>query len=257
MSTPTPAASPPSAATQGGGGGRARFATTRWTMVLAAGKRSSPLAVRALEELCRDYWYPLYVYVRRRGYAKEDAEDLTQAFFARLLEKDYLRTAAREKGRFRTFLLVAFQRFVANEWDRARAQKRGGGQRLVPLDADYAERRYHAEPADTMSADRIYERRWALTLIEQTVGNLRKEYVTAGKTRDFDQLKVFLTADRDTIPYVQLSETLGQTEGTLRVAVHRMRKRFRELFRQEIAETVSDPNEIEAELRHLMAALSD
>jgi len=235
---------------------RARFATTRWTMVLAAGRRSSPEAARALEDLCRAYWYPLYAYVRRRGQAKADAEDLTQAFFARLLEKDFLRAAVREKGRFRTFMLVAFQRFCANEWDRARAQKRGGGQTILSLNLDTAERRYHAEPADELSADRIFERRWALTLIEQTVARLRGEYEAAGKRREFDQLKTFLTADGDAIPYAELSATLGQTEGALRVAVHRLRKRFREVFRQEIAQTVASPDEIEGELRHLLAALS-
>jgi RNA polymerase sigma-70 factor (ECF subfamily) len=234
---------------------RARFATTRWTMVLAAGKRASPSAARALEDLCRAYWYPLYAYARRRGYTKEDAEDQTQAFFARLLEKEYLRSAEREKGKFRTFLLVAFQRFLANEWDRSRAQKRGGGQIPVQLDASTAERRYHAEPADNLSADKIYERRWALTLIEQTMTRLRDEFATAGRTKEFDQLKVFLTADRDTIPYVELAEKLGQNEGALRVAVHRLRKRFRELFRQEIAETVASPDEIDAELRHLLTVL--
>ncbi len=235
---------------------RARFATTRWTMVLAAGRRSSPEASQALAELCRAYWYPLYAYVRRRGQPKEDAEDLTQAFFARLLEKDFLRSAARDKGRFRTFILVAFQRFCANEWDRARAQKRGGGQAIFSLNLDTAERRYHAEPADDLSADRIFERRWALTLIEQTMARLRKEYETAGKTRDFDLLKSFLTADGGDAPYAELAVTLGQNEGALRVAVHRLRKRFRELFRQEIAQTVSDPTEIDGELRHLMNALS-
>mgnify|MGYP001552490994 FL=1 len=235
---------------------RARFATTRWTMVLAAGRNSSPDAARALEDLCRAYWYPLYAYVRRRGHAKADAEDLTQAFFARLLEKDFLRAASREKGRFRTFMLVAFQRFCANEWDRSRAQKRGGGQVVLSLNLDTAERRYHAEPADELSADRIYERRWALTLIEQTMARLRGEYEASGKGRDFDQLKTFLAADGDTIPYAELAEKLGQGEGALRVAVHRLRKRFRETFRQEIAQTVSSPGEIEGELRHLLAALS-
>ncbi|HVU38284.1 MAG TPA: sigma-70 family RNA polymerase sigma factor [Opitutales bacterium] len=235
---------------------RARFATTRWTMVLAAGRKSSPDAARALEELCRAYWYPLYAYVRRRGHSTADAEDLTQAFFTRLLENDFLRGAARDKGRFRTFLLVAFQRFCANEWDRSRAQKRGGGQHVFSLNLDTAERRYHAEPADELSADRIFERRWALTLIEQTIARLRAEYATAGKTRDFDALKVFLTGDAGEVPYVELAAQLGQGEGALRVAVHRLRKRFRELFRQEIAQTVSSPSEIDAELRHLISVLS-
>jgi RNA polymerase sigma-70 factor (ECF subfamily) len=225
-------------------------------MVLAAGRRSSPGAERALEQLCRAYWYPLYVYARRRGYAKEDAEDQTQGFFSRLLEKEYLRSANREKGRFRTFLLVAFQRFLANEWDRARAQKRGGGIPQLSLDAEAAERRYHAEPADELSADRVFERRWALTLIEQTISRLRDEYTAAGRGQDFEQLKNFLTADSEAIPYSQLAAGLRQNEGALRVAVHRLRKRFRELFRQEIAQTVSTPREIDAELRHLLSALS-
>lgn len=235
---------------------RARFATTRWTMVLAAGRCSSPEATHALEELCRAYWYPLYAYVRRRGQSKEDAEDLTQAFFAKLFEKEFLRAAAKEKGRFRTFMLMAFQRFCANEWDRSRAQKRGGGQVVLSLNIDTAERRYHAEPVDELSADRIFERRWALTLIEQTIARLHKEYEVAGKGRDFDALKTFLTADSGDVPYTELAAKLGQNEGALRVAVHRLRKRFRELFRLEIAQTVSSPAEIEGELRHLLAALS-
>ncbi|MGA2051672.1 MAG: sigma-70 family RNA polymerase sigma factor [Opitutales bacterium] len=235
--------------------GPGRFATTRWTVVLAAGRETSPQAARALEELCGAYWYPLYAYVRRRGHGREDAEDLTQEFFARLLERDYLQAAARAKGRFRTFLLVAFQRFLANEWDRARAQKRGGGRPVLPLEAETAERRYQIEPVDELSADRIYERRWALTLIEETVGRLRREFAQAGKAGEFEQLKSFLTADREKIPYAELAVSLGQAEGALRVAVHRLRRRFRELFRQEIAQTVSSPEEIEAELRHLLAAL--
>jgi RNA polymerase sigma-70 factor (ECF subfamily) len=232
-----------------------RFATTRWTMVLAAGRDTAPEAARALEELCRIYWYPLYAYVRRRGHGREDAEDLTQEFFARLLEKDYLLAADREKGRFRTFLLMAFQRFLANERDRASAQKRGGGVPTLALDADLAEQRYQIEPADAFSADRIYERRWALTLIEATVARLRQEFVNDDQAGEFEQLKSFLTADREKIPYAEMAATRGQTEGALRVAVHRLRRRFRELFRQEIAQTVASPEEIDGEVRHLLAAL--
>jgi RNA polymerase sigma-70 factor (ECF subfamily) len=245
-----------SAAQSGSGSARPRrFATTRWTMVLTARRSTSPDADRALEELCRAYWYPLYAYARRRGHAREDAEDLTQAFFARLLEKDYLQAASRAKGRFRTFLLMAFQRFLANEWDRARAQKRGGGRAVLPLDAETAERRYQIEPVDELSADRIFERRWALTLIDETMARLRQEFVAADRTGEFERLKSFLTADRDTIPYAELAVTLGQPEGALRVAVHRLRRRFRELFRLEIAQTVASPAEIDSELRHLLAAL--
>jgi DNA-directed RNA polymerase specialized sigma24 family protein len=245
-----------SAAPSGNGSARPRrFATTRWTIVLTARRTTSPAADRALEELCRAYWYPLYAYARRRGHAREDAEDLTQAFFARLLEKDYLQAASRAKGRFRTFLLMAFQRFLANEWDRARAQKRGGGRTVLPLDADSAERRYQIEPADELSADRIFERRWALTLIDETMGRLRQEFVAADRAGEFEHLKTFLTADHATIPYAELAVMLGQPESALRVAVHRLRRRFRELFRLEIAQTVASPAEIDAELRHLLAAL--
>jgi RNA polymerase sigma-70 factor (ECF subfamily) len=225
-------------------------------MVLSAGRKASPDARRALEELCRLYWYPLYAYVRRRGKTRQDAEDLTQEFFARLLSKDFLRGADRERGRFRAFLLVAFQRFMANEWDRSRALKRGGGQAPVPLDGDAAERRYQIEPADDMSADRIFERRWALTLIEQTMARLRREYAEASRAKEFDQLKGFLTSARGEISYGPAAVALGQTEGALRVAAHRMRKRFRELFREEVAQTVSGPEEVDEELRHLLGALS-
>lgn len=231
--------------------------TTHWSVVLSARAKRSPESAQALESLCRAYWYPLYAFVRRLGHSREDAEDLTQGFFARLLEKDYLQTATREKGRFRTFLLVALKRFLANEWDRGRAQKRGGGQPLLSLDTEVAEKRFQIEPADQLSADRIYERRWALTLIEAALNRLRQEFEEDGKVQDFERLKVFLTADRESIPYVELASKSSQSEGSLRVAVHRLRKRYRELFREEVAHTVSDPQDIEAELRYLLRALGD
>lgn len=233
------------------------FATTRWSVVLAAQDRASPEAASALETLCRTYWYPLYAFVRRQGRTPEDAQDLTQAFFAKLLEKDYLRAAAREKGRFRTFLLVALKRFLANEWDRSRRLKRGGGLTPVPFDTAIAERRYGAEPpTPTSSADRIFERQWAMTLLETALARLRAEYVGHGKGDEFDSLKECLTAARGEIAYDRLAAGLGLTEGATRVAVHRLRKRFRELFRATVADTVSVPAEVDDELRHVASILS-
>jgi RNA polymerase sigma factor (sigma-70 family) len=232
------------------------FVTTHWSVVLSASGSDSTRAQAALEELCQTYWYPLYAFVRRQGHGKEDAEDLTQEFFARLLRKDYLQVVSPDKGRFRSFLLMALKRFLANEWDRARAQKRGGGQRALSLDTDTAEQRYRIEPADTLSADRIFERRWALTLIERVLAKLRAEFEAAGRTVGFEQLKAFLTVGRDAISYADVALSLGQSEGALRVAVHRLRKRFRELFQTEIAKTVAGPDDIEAEIRHLMSVLA-
>jgi RNA polymerase sigma factor (sigma-70 family) len=233
------------------------FAATHWSVVLAAKDNSGPHSAAALEELCRAYWYPLYAYVRRQGRSSHDAQDLTQEFFARLVQKDYLRAAAPEKGRFRTFLRVALQRFLANEWDRIRALKRGGGHSPISLDGLTAEERYRYERADNLSADRIYERRWAMTLLEQTMSSLRNEYTGLGKTTEFATLKSTLTADRGTIAYDDIAAALKTTEGAARVAVHRMRKRFRELFRATVAETVSEPGEVEDELRYLAGVLRE
>jgi RNA polymerase sigma-70 factor (ECF subfamily) len=199
----------------------------------------------------------LYAYVRRRGQAAHDAQDLTQEFFARLLAKDWLRAAAREKGRFRTFLLVAMQRFLANEWDRASAQKRGGGEVPVSLDTAQAEERYAAEPVDARGPDHVFERRWALTLLEQALSRLRVEYEREGQGKEFQELKQFLTADRGTIPYANVASALGVSEGTARVAVHRLRKRFRACFRGTIADTVADPAEVEDEVRLVARLLSE
>jgi len=193
--------------------------------------------------------------VRQQGHSPHDAQDLTQEFFARMLQKDYLQAAAREKGRFRTFLIVALKRFLANEWDRARAQKRGGGQALLSLDTAAAESRYQIEPAATLSADLIYERRWALTLLEQTMTALREEFTSAGKQREFESLKTFLTAERGEIPYSEIAAKLGINESAARVSVHRLRKRFREVFRQQIAHTVARPEDVEEEVRYLLTAL--
>jgi RNA polymerase sigma-70 factor (ECF subfamily) len=232
------------------------FATTHWTVVLAAGRRSTPQADRALEELCRTYWYPLYAYARRRGHEPEDAQDLTQEFFARLLAKHWIASADREKGRFRTFLLTAMSRFLANEWHRAGAQKRGGHAAPWSLVAGTAESRYEADAALTLTPDRLYDRQWAMTLLDRALTRLRTEQERAGKAREYAVLSPFLTAERGAIPYDQAAAQLGVNETTARQAVHRVRKRFREVFREEITQTVAAPEEVEAEIRHLLAALS-
>ena len=229
-----------------------RFYTTHWSLVLTAQDKSSPASAEAMELLCRTYWYPLYAYVRRQGHNSHDAQDLTQEFFSRLLEKGYLHAAALEKGRFRTFLLVALQRFLANEWDRARALKRGGGRTHVPLDAAEAESRYQTEPADLLTPERIFERRWAVTVLEQTLVRLRAEYERLRRLPEFERLKEFLTAERGTIPYGEVAAALGVSAGAARAAVHRLRKRFRE----QIAQTVSNSDDLEDELRYVVAALS-
>lgn len=231
------------------------FVTTHWSVVLSARDKDSPHWAEALETLCRTYWYPLYVYVRRLGHGPEDAQDLTQEFFARLLQKDYLHAVTREKGRFRTFLLVAFKRFLANEWDRLRAQKRGSGRPLASLD-EIAEQRYRFEPAETLTPDKIYERRWALTLLDQTFGRLQQEFAEGGKSQQFEYLKSFLTAERGEIPFAEVAERLQISEGAARLAVHRLRKRFRQALRTEIAHTVSSAEELDEELKYMFTVLS-
>jgi RNA polymerase sigma factor (sigma-70 family) len=232
------------------------FATTHWTVVLAAGRRSAPEADRALEELCRTYWYSLYAYVRRRGHSKEDAEDLTQGFFARFLERNYLEGASSEEGRFRAFLLAALKHYVANELDRAGRQKRGGGVAPLSLDWQDADTRYRIDPADQLSPDKLYDRAWATTLLEQVISHLRAECVAEGKAKVFEQLKPFLMVGRGDIPYAQAAASLGVNEGAARVAVHRLRQRYRELLRQEIAQTLSAPADLEEELRALFRAFT-
>ncbi|MBM4081881.1 MAG: sigma-70 family RNA polymerase sigma factor [Planctomycetes bacterium] len=236
--------------------GAGQFATTRWTIVLTAGRSDTPQAQAALGKLCQTYWYPLYAYVRRQGHSREDAQDLTQEFFAKLIAKHYLGDVDRSKGKFRSFLLASLKHFLANEWDKSRAQKRGGGHTLVALDTQTAENRYRLEPVDTMTADRIYERRWALTLLDEVLKRLREEYAADGKAKLFDQLKVTLTGERSAIPYAQVGTQLGMSEGAVKVAAHRLRQRYREALRAEIAETVASPGEVEGELRHLFAVLS-
>ena len=230
------------------------FVTTRWSVVLAAQDKSSPDSAAALETLCRAYWYPLYAYVRGCGRSPHDAQDLTQAFFAQLLAKDWLRVVLPEKGRFRTFLLVAMKRFLTNEWHRDMRQKRGAGQQPLPLDTAHAEHRFVAEPP--LAPDELYERRWAMTLLDESLERLQHEYRGAGKEQEFNALKEWLTAERGEIPYAEIAVAFGSTEDAARVAVHRLRKRFRELFRQTIAHTVGVEGDVDEEMRHLVSVLS-
>jgi len=232
------------------------FATTHWSVVLAAGHSSTPGAQEALETLCRTYWYPLYVYVRGQGQGPHDAQDLTQEFFARLLEKKYLRLADPDRGKFRAFLLKSLKHFLVNEWEKARTQKRGGGQCTIPLDADIAESRYAAEPVQALTLDQVYEKRWAVTLIEAVLARLRENYEADGRLPVFETLKGFIWGDQSTLSYADAASQLGLTEGALKVAVHRLRGRYRELLRAEIAKTVETPGEVDEELQHLIAVLA-
>jgi RNA polymerase sigma-70 factor (ECF subfamily) len=231
------------------------FLTTHWSVVLSARDKHSPNSTQALETLCHTYWYPLYAFVRRSGYAPCDAQDLTQGFFEQLLARNYLRLVTPEKGRFRTFLKVALKRFLIHEWDRKRAQKRGGGVSCLSLDTTLAEERFQSERTDTLAPDEIYDQRWALSLLQETVRRLESEFAAAGKANEWAALKPYLTADRGTVPYEEIARLLQTTEAAARVATHRLRKQFRELFRQLVGETVANPEDIDDELRHIVAAL--
>lgn len=227
------------------------FATTHWSVVLQAGEAGSPASHRALEELCRTYWHPLYAYARRLGHDAPASEDLTQGFFARLLEKNYLTVVDRRRGKFRWFLLTAFKGFLANEWDRERALKRGGGQALLPLDITAAEDGYQHEPTDGVSADQVYEHRWALTLLESVRERLQQEYNQAGKAQRFALLEEYLPGERIGRSYAETAEQLGMTEGAVKVEVHRIKKRYAELLRAAVQQTVASPQEVDEELRYL------
>jgi RNA polymerase sigma-70 factor (ECF subfamily) len=232
-----------------------QFASTRWSLVMAAAERDSPEGQAALATLCRLYWYPLYAYARRRLPQAQDAQDLTQGFFACLLDKDYLRQADRQRGRFRAFLLTAFKHFLAREQERAQALKRGGGRRFFSLDFEQGEQRYHQEPSHEATPESLYERSWALTLLEQGLTRLREELAGAGKEELFERLKGTLTIEATPRSYGELAAELGMSAEALKVAVHRLRRRYGELIRAEIAQTVTAPEEIEDELRALFAAV--
>jgi len=231
--------------------GAREFLTTRWSVVLAA-KGESASAQAALAKLCHAYWYPLYAYVRRRGESAHDAQDLTQEFFSRLLARGWLGGVEREGGRFRSWLLAALKHFLVNEWDKRRAQKRGGGAVLLSIGELSAEERLRHEPAD-VSAEKIYERRWAWTLLDQVLERLRAEMAGAGKLALFEALRFSLTGEKS--PHAEVAERLAMSEGAVKVAVHRLRARYGALLRAEIAETVASPDEVEDELRALLAAL--
>jgi RNA polymerase sigma-70 factor (ECF subfamily) len=230
------------------------FATTRWTVVIEAGGRRSADADVALEELCSAYWFPLYAYVRRRGYSKEDAEDLTQGFFSRFLERNYLDGLSAERGRFRAFLLAALKHFLANEWDKAQTLKRGGQWTHLSLDWQTADTRFQVAASDQPGPDQAYDREWALTLLERVIHRLEAEADTAGKGPQFAVLKGFLTTGGNAISYPEVAGALGMEHGAARVAVHRLRKRYREVLRAEVGRTLADPMQADAELRALFAA---
>jgi len=234
--------------------GPSQFPTTRWTLVLAAGDPLRRDARSALVSLCEHYWYPLYAYLRRRGCPADQAQDLTQEFFVRVLEGRYLDRADPEKGRFRSFLLTSLKFFVADEEDRHRAHKRGGGA-IMSLEFSSGEERYQREPAHDETPERIFERRWALAVLDRVVEKLRNEFVRHGRPEHFERLKMFLLGHSDA-PYAALAREMNTSEGALKVAIHRLRKRYRDLFRQEIADTVADPAEVESELRFLAAVLT-
>ncbi len=254
MSTSTRTDSPES--TPGGTEPRRQvFVTTHWSVVLTAGHSDTPRARAALETLCQTYWYPLYAYVRRRGNSPEDAQDLTQEFFARLLEHNRVGTVSPEKGRFRSFLLASMNHFLSDEWDKARAQKRGGG-KVTFLNLQDAETKLGEQAAETLTPEKVFERRWAITLLEQVYQRLAQEYREQDKAGLFEVLRGSLAGAGGTAPYAELARKLGMTEGAVKVAVHRLRHRYRELLRETIAETVFGPEEVEDELRYLLRTLA-
>ena len=232
------------------------FVTTHWSIIISAGGSDTTRARDALARLCQTYWYPLYAYVRRRGYSPHDAQDLTQAFFAQLLERQSLAAADPERGRFRSFLLGAMNHFLVNAWQKARAQKRGSGSQTISLDLAAAEERFDLEPADNASPDKIFEKQWALTLLGEVLNRLEAEYQREGKGDLFAALKQTLMGARESQPYSDLAVKLGMNENAIKVAVHRLRRRYRELVRGEIAGTLAQTRDIEEEMRHLFAALA-
>ena len=234
------------------------FTTTHWSVVLAAKEdaSASPESQQALERLCGIYWYPLYAYARRKGYDTESAKDLTQGLFARLFERNDLANVQRDKGKFRSFLLASLNHFMSDEWDKARAQKRGGDKVLLSLDESSGEERYRLEPADNMDPEKLFERRWALTLLDQALERLKENYTKTGKSELYEALKVFALAEPNAPTYVQLAAQLGRAEGTIKSDVSRLRENYREMIREQVAHTVSDPAEIDDEIRYLIRVIS-
>jgi len=226
-------------------------------VVQAAGGDFSPEAQAALENLCRSYWYPLYAYVRRTGRRPEDAQDMVQEFFAHFLERRYLSRADRNLGRFRSFLLTSLKHFLINDWRKGQREKRGGGQPVFSLDEDMAESRFTAEPATAQPPDTLYDRGWAAVLLDRAFALLRAEFEIAGKLDLFDRLKVYVWGEKSAFPYAAIAEQLGMTEGAVKVAVHRLRQRYGELLRAEVAQTVTTPAEVNEELRYLVSVVRD
>ena len=238
--------------TKGGG-----FRTTRWSVIFSAGESGNPNNQAALAELCRQYWYPIYAFARRSGYDAHDSQDLTQSFFQHLLEQNALKVATPVRGRFRTFLLASFQNHLSHFRERVRAVKRGGDHQFLSLDGEATEDRYWREPADDLTAEKIFDARWAITVLAQTKTRLSEEYTSQGKTATFEALKSFLDpVSGKTLPsYEQASSALRVSLGTVKTLIHRLRKRYTTLLREEVGRTVSDPTDIEAELRALCDAL--
>lgn len=232
------------------------FQSTHWTVILAAGQKHTPESAVALEKLCATYWFPLYAYVRRRGHSREDAEDLTQAFFAAFLARNFLEQVSAERGRFRAFLLASMKHFLANESDKSNRQKRGGGATHLSLDWQSADTQFQVAATAEQSPDQAFDREWAVALLGKVVERLEAESVAAGRARQFAELKVFLTAGKGALPHAAAAEALGMDEGAVRVAVHRLRKRYRELLRDEIAQTLTDPAYLEEEMRALLGAFA-
>lgn len=235
--------------------GQRRFATTRWSLVVAAGDSRSPDARAALATLCETYWFPVYAFIRRSGRSHDDARDLTQAFFMRVLEKNYFKDARAERGRFRSFLLSSVRHFLANQLDWDHAQKRGGDQVHISIDANDGDRQYQCEPVEDDTPERIYERRWALAALGAAMARLSSRYEPGSRRDLFERLKPFLTGDEPE-SYAALGAELGVSEGSLRVAVHRLRRQFATVLREAIAETVEADGDVDEELRHLLAVVS-
>lgn len=236
--------------------GRALFATTHWSVVLTAGDQQSPQAAAAVEQLCRTYWFPVYAYIRRQGCVAADAEDLTQGFFAHILSHGFLRQADPERGRFRSFILRALKFFLADESAKVQAQKRGGGQVRISLDTHTAETLYGRDHQTAWDPATLFERRWALALLEWVLCRLEEEFAESGRKPLFDQLRGCLVGESDSTTYAEIGAQLGMTEGAVKVAVHRLRRRYRELFREEVAHTVADPSGVDDEIRHIRKILT-
>jgi len=233
------------------------FTTTHWSVVLQAGDQDSPQSTEALETLCRAYWYPLYAYVRRNGQSPHNAQDLTQEFFARVLERKYFQLADRKRGRFRSFLLTSLKHFLIDEWNKANREKRGGGRQIISLDAEATETRFRAEPADNRTPDKAFERQWAMAVLNRVLDQLQAEFAATGRGPLFEELKSSLTGEENENSYAEIGRRLGMTEGNLKVTVHRLRRRYREVLRKEISMTVTDPELVDVEIRELFAALND